>query len=309
MLFRSRVAKCADDLCVARSLVGVQPLHGQQALLLHTGRVTGRAPSLGSWASYGLGTENRSLPGYVLLNNDWIPNGGYENFSSAFLPATHAATLLRAKGVPVDNIIPSDQVAIQRRKLMLLKSQDSQFANNSGEEQLIESVIQNYETAFRMQTNIPQVADVNQETKSTHHLYGLDSSMATERIAREIGAFELEAFVDDLTESYSHGMRQRTVFAAALIHLPEVLVVDEPMVGLDPHSIRLVKDLMREYVDAGKTVLMSTHMLNVAEEIADRVAVLKSGNLLFEGEVSELRSSVPDTGASLESLYLSLMDQ
>ena len=171
-----QIARQADDLCVARSLVGVQPLHGQQALLLHTGRITGRAPSFGSWASYGLGTENRSLPGYVLLNNDWIPNGGYENFSSAFLPATHAATLLRAKGVPVDNIIPTDKLAIQRRKLNLLAAQDAQFANSSGEEQLIESTIKNYETAFRMQSNIPQVADVNQETKSTQQMYGLDSS-------------------------------------------------------------------------------------------------------------------------------------
>ena len=83
------VAAIADDICVVKSLVGKQPLHGQQDLLLHTGRVTGQAPSFGSWVNYGLGTENQNLPGYVLLNNDWIPNGGFENFSSAFLPATH----------------------------------------------------------------------------------------------------------------------------------------------------------------------------------------------------------------------------
>ena len=170
-----RMAECADDLCVARSLVGVQPLHGQQALLLHTGRVTGQAPSLGSWTSYGLGTENQSLPGYVLLNNDWIPNGGYENFASSFLPASNAAMLLRAKGTPVDNIIPTDKLAIQRRKLELLNSQDADFATVSNEEQLIESAIRNYETAFQMQISIPQVADVSQETKQTQQLYGLDS--------------------------------------------------------------------------------------------------------------------------------------
>ncbi len=140
-------------------------------------------------------------------------------------------------------------------------------------------------------------------------MHGLTSAETREALDREATRFELGEFLDRLTESYSHGMRQRTVFAAALIHLPEVLVVDEPMVGLDPHSIRLVKDLMREYVNAGKTVLMSTHMLSVAEEVADRVAVLKSGNLLFEGEVSELRSTTPDAGTSLESLYLALMDQ
>lgn len=170
------IASCADDLCVLRSLVGQQPLHGQQALLLHTGRVTGRAPSLGSWISYGLGNESESLPGYVLLNNDWIPNGGYENFASAFLPATHAATLLRAKGVPVDNIVPADAEDVQRWKLKLLRQQDEDFAQASSEEQLIEATIRNYETAFQMQRSIPQVADVADETAETHRLYALDSS-------------------------------------------------------------------------------------------------------------------------------------
>jgi hypothetical protein len=168
-------AELADELCVVRSLVGEQPLHGQQALLLHTGRVTGRAPSLGSWASYGLGTENDSLPGYVLLNNDWIPNGGYENFGSAFLPATHSATLLRAKGTAVDNIVPADSVAIQRRKLDLLRQQDHQFAALTADEQAIEAAIANYETAFRMQSEIPHVADISHETAATRKLYGVDA--------------------------------------------------------------------------------------------------------------------------------------
>jgi len=140
-------------------------------------------------------------------------------------------------------------------------------------------------------------------------MHGLTTAETRDALDREATRFELGGFLDRLAESYSHGMQQRTVFAAALIHDPEVLVVDEPMVGLDPHSIRLVKDLMREYVHAGKTVLMSTHILSVAEEIADRVAVLKSGELLFEGNVSELRVSIPEAGESLESLYLSLMGQ
>jgi len=136
-------------------------------------------------------------------------------------------------------------------------------------------------------------------------LSGLESREAVEREAER---FQLGDFLDQLTESYSHGMRQRTVFAAALIHQPEVLVVDEPMVGLDPHSIRLVKDLLREYANQGKTVLMSTHTLSIAEEIADRVAVMKTGELIFEGQVEKLRSQVPAGGDSLESLYLALME-
>ncbi len=138
-------------------------------------------------------------------------------------------------------------------------------------------------------------------------MYGLTAVESREAVAREAERFQLGDFLDQLTESYSHGMRQRTVFAAALIHQPEVLVVDEPMVGLDPHSIRLVKDLLQEYTAQGKTVLMSTHTLAVAEEIADRVAVMKTSNLIFDGKVADLRSQVTGGGDSLEALYLALM--
>jgi len=169
-------AGLADDICVVRSLVGKQPLHGQQNLLLHTGRVTGQAPSFGSWVTYGLGTENQNLPGYVLLNNDWIPNGGFENFSSAFLPPTNSATLLRAKGATIDNIQSPDSMTKQRRKLKLLQEQDQTFAVDTPEHQLIESAIRNYETAFRMQMAVPEIADVAGETEATRRLYGLDSS-------------------------------------------------------------------------------------------------------------------------------------
>ncbi|HUP80961.1 MAG TPA: DUF1501 domain-containing protein, partial [Pirellula sp.] len=82
-------SKVIDNLCVIRSLTGETPLHGAQSLLMHTGRSIAAAPSMGSWISYGLGQENEELPGYVLLNNDWIPNGGFQNFASSFLPATH----------------------------------------------------------------------------------------------------------------------------------------------------------------------------------------------------------------------------
>lgn len=139
-------------------------------------------------------------------------------------------------------------------------------------------------------------------------MYGLSSAEVREAVAREASRFQLTDFLDQLTESYSHGMRQRTVFAAALIHEPEVLVVDEPMVGLDPQSIRLVKDLFQDYVGRGKTILMSTHTLSVAEEIADRVAVMKTGQLLFHGPIDQLASAFPDAGTSLESLYLGLME-
>jgi ABC-2 type transport system ATP-binding protein len=138
-------------------------------------------------------------------------------------------------------------------------------------------------------------------------MYGMPEAAAREAVEREAERFQLKDFLDQLTESFSHGMRQRTVFAAAMIHQPDVLVVDEPMVGLDPHSIRLVKDLLKSYSESGKVVLMSTHTLTVAEEIADRVGVMKSGKIVFEGRVEELRSSIPNAGQSLESLYIALM--
>jgi hypothetical protein len=170
-----RLAKVADELCVVRSMTGELPLHGQSNLLLHTGRILGQAPSFGSWVSYGLGSGNRNLPAYVVLNNDWVPNGGLENFGSSFLPASHQATMMRAKGVPVDNITPTDAAAIQRRKLALLAEQDGAFARAASDSQPIEGAIANYETAFRMQTQVPEVADVSCESNKIHALYGLDS--------------------------------------------------------------------------------------------------------------------------------------
>ncbi len=168
------ITRVADELCVIRSLVGETPLHGAQALLLHTGRSIGAAPSLGSWLSYGLGTENEQLPGYVLLNNDWIPNGGFQNFDSSFLPATHQATMLRAKGTPMDNILPNDPSAVQRAKLDFLRAEDGSFSQDGGGLEVVESAISNYETAARMQTLVPQLCDVSNESAETLKLYGIN---------------------------------------------------------------------------------------------------------------------------------------
>jgi hypothetical protein len=169
------MAKIADELCVVRSMTGELPLHGQSNLLMHTGRILGQAPSFGSWVSYGLGSANRNLPGYVVLNNDWVPNGGLENFGSSFLPASHQATMMRAKGVPVDNIAPRDSRAVQRRKLDLLAEQDAAFSKLASDSQAIDGAIANYETAFRMQTEVPEVADISKETAATRAMYGVDS--------------------------------------------------------------------------------------------------------------------------------------
>jgi hypothetical protein len=171
-----RVAEVVDDLCVIRSMIGESPLHGAQSLLLHTGRSVAAAPSIGSWVSYGLGRENEQLPGYVLLNNDWIPNGGFQNFASSFLPAIHQATLVRAKGKPVDNITPIDTAELQQTKLDFIANQDRGFAALQGGSSDVESAIKNYETAARMQTLVPELCDVTGETAETLALYGVDRS-------------------------------------------------------------------------------------------------------------------------------------
>ena len=137
-------------------------------------------------------------------------------------------------------------------------------------------------------------------------MFGMPRSVSRQRIDREIGHFELAEFIDELAESYSLGMRQRLVFAASLLHDPEVLVLDEPMVGLDPRSVRIVKDLLRERVAEGMTVFMSTHTLAMAEELADRVGIMVHGRLRFLGTIPELRDQVAVESLNLEQLYLQL---
>jgi len=136
---------------------------------------------------------------------------------------------------------------------------------------------------------------------------GLDAAATESRIARQSEHFGLSWFLDELTETYSHGMKQRLVFAAAMLHDPPALVLDEPMVGLDPQSIRLVKDLLRERVLAGSAVFMSTHTLAIAEEIADRIGIVDAGRLRFLGTVSQLREELASEQTGLEPLFLELI--
>src|SRR5438309_5694332 len=109
------------------------------------------------------------------------------------------------------------------------------------------------------------------------------------RIEAMIAFFELGEVVYDLTERYSHGMRQRTVFAAALLHEPKVLIVDEPTVGLDPKSVRLLKNLLRREADNGTTVFLSSHSLDVVEQLADRIGIVEHGRLISCGTLYALR--------------------
>jgi len=135
---------------------------------------------------------------------------------------------------------------------------------------------------------------------------GFGSGEVAERIARQVEDFQLAEFLDALVETYSHGMRQRLAFAAALLHDPAVLVVDEPTVGLDPRSVRRLKDLLRRRTAAGTAVFMSTHTLAVAEEIADRIGIVHEGRLVLLRTRDQVPGRFGGDGDSLEGLFLRL---
>jgi len=118
--------------------------------------------------------------------------------------------------------------------------------------------------------------------------------------------FSLAEWSDELIESYSHGMKQRLIMSAALLHEPEVIIVDEPMVGLDPMAIMMVKDLFQRLAHNGVTVFMSTHTLAVAEEICERIGVINKGHLIASGTTAELQRKANTADAALEKVFLNL---
>ncbi|MGI9090599.1 MAG: ABC transporter ATP-binding protein [Gemmatimonadaceae bacterium] len=120
-----------------------------------------------------------------------------------------------------------------------------------------------------------------------------------------LALFDLGEWKNELVESYSHGMRQKLIIASAFVHRPEVIVVDEPMVGLDPKAARLLKELFREYVSRGNTIMMSTHTLEVAETLCDRIAIVQKGTIRALGTMEELRANAR-SGADLEEIFLRL---
>jgi len=139
-------------------------------------------------------------------------------------------------------------------------------------------------------------------------MYGVPTAVATSRLARLARRLSMEDFLDHLCETYSHGMRQKVALAAALIHTPRVLVVDEPMVGLDPRTARTIRDIFRELATAGGTVFMSTHTLDVAEQVADRIGIIHHGRLIALGTLAELRRQSAVDGR-LEDIFLRLTEE
>jgi ABC-2 type transport system ATP-binding protein len=138
-------------------------------------------------------------------------------------------------------------------------------------------------------------------------MYGVDRGWAERCLAELTERLDMRSFLDNLTESYSHGMKQKVALAAALVHDPTVLVVDEPIIGLDPRTIRVIKTIFRERAQRGGTVFMSTHTLDVAEAVADRIGIIHDGRLVALGTLVELQA-LAAPGSRLEDVFLHLTD-
>ena len=137
-------------------------------------------------------------------------------------------------------------------------------------------------------------------------LYGESGARVERRMDELLALFDLREWKDELVESYSHGMRQKLIISSAFLHRPEVVVIDEPMVGLDPKAARILKDLFREYVRRGNTIMMSTHTLEVAEGMCDRIGIIQGGRIRACGTMDDLRLQAEDGVEGLEGIFLRL---
>ena len=154
--------------------------HAQGNYAMHTGFPFMGHPSAGAWVNYGLGSENRELPGFVVLESGGAvpPHGGVGLYSSGYLPAQHQASIIEVdQPEPVRNIRPPAGDLTQQSRLSLIRSFDEQFLGTTGGDAQVEAAVRNYETAFRMQTAVPELCDISGETKATRDLYGVDSDI------------------------------------------------------------------------------------------------------------------------------------
>lgn len=143
----------------------------------------------------------------------------------------------------------------------------------------------------------------------TADLYKMNNEAFIQKAQDKLDMFSLSDWSNELIEAYSHGMKQRLIMAAALLHDPEVIIVDEPMVGLDPAAIKLVKELFRNLASEGVTIFMSTHSLNVAEDVCDRIGIINKGSLIVTGTIEDLRQHADVMDAGLEQVFMRLTQE
>lgn len=169
------IAGCVDDIALIRSMVSEFPEHTNANYFLHTGNGQQGRPSMGSWITYGLGSENHNLPGYVVLDGGLIPPGGLDNFKNGFLPASYQASILHTGLEPIANIKPQESPDLQKEKLKFIKHMDQSFLGSLGHADAIETAIENYELAFKMQSSVPELTQFSSESAATKLMYGLNS--------------------------------------------------------------------------------------------------------------------------------------
>jgi len=170
------LSKHADELCVVRSMTSKFPEHTNANYFLHTGNGLQGRPSMGSWLTYGLGSECQDLPGFIVLNGGLIPPGGLDNFNSGYLPASFQGSVFKNGSQPVANLHSNrDSKEKQRAKLDLLGELDKESLLRTNADDAVETAISNYELAFRMQAAVPELMDVSGETQATREIYGLDA--------------------------------------------------------------------------------------------------------------------------------------
>jgi len=167
------MATCADDIALIRSMTSDFPEHTNANYFLHTGSGLQGRPSMGAWVTYGLGSENDNLPGYVVLDGGLVPPGGLDNFNSGFLPASYQASILKSSAKPLANVQPLEPQNVQDQKLAFLAQMDNSLIGKLGHADAVESAISNYELAYRMQSSVPELTEFSSESKATKQLYGM----------------------------------------------------------------------------------------------------------------------------------------
>src|SRR6056297_1292054 len=248
-----QVARHVDDLCILRSVHGTNPAHGGAALKLHTGTDQFVRPSMGSWVTYGLGTENQNLPAFITICPT-LAHGGVNNWGAAFLPAhcqgtplgnaSQAARTARVKHVQNQRI----DVATQRQQLDLLQAMNREHLSQIGESPALEGRLNAFELAFRMQASMPELQDLNQESAATHRLYGIDDPI-TEDFGRQclMGRRFLEAGVRFVQVTHSDSEVQWDQHSDLYRgHTKNAAEVDKPIAGLlqDLKSRGLLEDTL-----------------------------------------------------------------
>ena len=230
------VGRCVDDLCVVRSIYSDNTAHGGALLQLHTGSDTFVRPSIGSWITYGLGTENQNLPGFITICPT-LGHGGVQNWSSAFLPAAYQGTPIGNASVPAEkaqiSYIKNQEVSpnLQRMQLDMLKSLNEEQLRHWGSDPELESRIQSFELAFRMQTETPRLMDISDESKATLALYGIGEK-PTDNFGRQclLARRFCEAGVRFVQVTHSYKWDQHGELRKG--HSNNAAEVDKPMAGL-----------------------------------------------------------------------------